>query len=553
MLSISTTGRVAGIADRSRTILLALLVAGASASAAEPGARCQIQQPDPSGAGAGPAPVDGRGAKAPEEPPGYLSPTEFRQMGSGLVTHESGATPGLTIVAPINSRSLHLVDLDGEIVHTWETDHAPGEWCYLLDDGLLLRSAREDDDPHFRGGGIGGRLQLLAPDGTVRWTHRIANENRHSHHDIEPLPNGNLLVIVWERKSAAEAIARGRDPKAVGAAGLWPDAIFELEPTLPEGAAVVWEWHAWDHLIQDHNPQAEGYGDVPAYPGRIDINGDHRRDRPLTEAEREQERIQFEQLAALGYVAGAPVADDGATPDRSFLDESGDMLHTNAVAYLPEHDLIVLSTPEFGELWILDHSTTTEEAASDSGGRFGHGGEILWRWGNPRRYGRGGEEDQHLFYQHNPTWLASDEPDELRLLVFNNRAHGDGDVQFSSVEELVIPFDRERGFNLPPDAPYGPAELAWSYRDPGNFYSSFISGAQRLPSGNTLVCSGAAGRLFEVTAAGRVVWDYYGDLGGDVVPPDHAGKAPAQAIFRTTRYPLDHPGVQRVLRDGQDQ
>ena len=79
------------------------------------------------------------------------------------------------------------------------------------------------------------------------------------------------------------------------------------------------------------------------------------------------------------------------------------------------------------------------------------------------------------------------------------------------------------------------------------FYSAFISGAQRLPNGNTLICSGAAGRLFEVTREGRIVWDYRNPLGGDVDPPDHAGKAPPLALFRGARYAKDHPGVRALL------
>lgn len=498
------------------------------------------------------------GEEEAPEVPGYLSPTEFARIGSGVVTNEPAATPGVTLVAPINSRSIHLIGLDGAVLHTWSTDAAPGAWSYLMEDGTLLRAAREDDAPRFRGGGIGGRLERLAPDGTVLWRHRMADADRHQHHDIEPLPNGNLLVIQWERRSREEAIAHGRDPEMVGAAGLWPDAVLELRPTGTEGAEVVWSWHAWDHLVQDFDPEAAGYGSVPDHPGRIDINGDHRRDRPMTEAERRAEEDLQRQLEALGYVGGAP-ADDGVDgggdgdgdDDRSALDRSGDMLHTNAIDYLAEHDLIVLSTPEFGELWVIDHSTTTAEAATDRGGRFGRGGELLWRWGNPRRYGHGDDGDQHLGYQHDPTWLPS-RPDELRLLVFNNRRQVEGVAPHSAVEELAIPFDPERGFSRGPDGRFEPPAPAWHYADDGNFYSAFISGAQRLPNGHTLICSGAAGRLFEIDSDGEIVWDFYSPHGGDVEPPEHAGTAPPHALFRGARLPFDHPGVQRVLASAQD-
>ena len=61
-----------------------------------------------------------------------------------------------------------------------------------------------------------------------------------------------------------------------------------------------------------------------------------------------------------------------------------DWLHTNGIDYNAEYDLIVLSVPRMNELWVIDHSTTTEEALGSTGGRWGKGGDLLWRWGNPR-------------------------------------------------------------------------------------------------------------------------------------------------------------------------
>ena len=490
-----------------------------------------------------------------DEPPGFLSRAEWDpETPRGVLVNEPEAFDGLTLIQPINSRSAHLIELDGEIVHTWEFDSTPGEWSYLMDDGTLLRSGQEDEDPKFRGGGIGGRVQRIAPDSEVLWHHGMANEDLHSHHDLEPLPNGNLLAIAWTRKTREEAIANGRDPEHVGGAGLWTDAIFELQPQPDGGTKVVWEWHAWDHVVQDHDPDAAHYGDIVNAPQRIDVNGDHRRGRPRTRAEREAEREERAALEALGYAPGIGTAADAETEEereerRKRLDRSGDWLHTNAVDYDAELDLVVLSVPEFGEVWVIDHSTTTEEARGWEGGRWGKGGDLLYRWGNPSRYGLGGEEDQELTYQHDPKWLRG--PDgSLRLTIFDNRAERDDDAPgYSRVIEIVLPFEPERGFLREPDQPFGPTEPVWSYSDPEGFYSAFISGAERLPNGNTLICSGAGGRVFEVTPDGRTVWNYRNPHGGEVEPPEHAGKAPPLALFRAARYPRDHPGI-RVLLEG---
>ena len=181
-------------------------------------ASCSEQESDTpaqdaaAGEGKGEAPDP---AEALEARRGLVSPAEFERFEKdrGLALSGSGATPGLTLVMPLNSKSIHLVDEAGEVEHTWETDFAPGGWAYLMEDGTLYRSGRADDDQSFRGGGIGGMIQRIAPDGEVLWSYRMADEDRCQHHDIEVLENGNVLMIAWERKSAEEAIAKGRENK----------------------------------------------------------------------------------------------------------------------------------------------------------------------------------------------------------------------------------------------------------------------------------------------------------------------------------------------------
>ncbi len=534
---------VAGACSRAET--------GASEAAASTAAAAQAAQAAQAAEATNAEEAAADAPPSPDELLRIMSPAEAdASRPRGVVVHEDEAFDGYTIVAPLNANAIHLVDMAGEIVHTWPTDSAPGAWCYLLDDGTLLRAGREDEDPHFRGGGIGGRIQKLAPDGTVLWRYQLADENGQQHHDLEPLPNGNVLLIAWERKSAEEAIARGRHPEAVGAAGLWPDAVYEVRPTPPQGGEIVWAWHAWDHLVQDVDPEKPSYGSIADHPERIDVNAGYVPADQISEEERREQEALERQMADLGYAGGddddedAEERDPDAPPPTDW-DKAGDWLHTNAVDYHAELDLIVLSSPELCEIFVIDHSTTTAEAASSSGGRQGRGGDILWRWGNPATYGHGTEADQRLFYQHDPTWVGG--ADDLRLLVFNNGGkRPDGD--WSSVDELALPFERERGFVRESGEPWGPATPSWSYSDRGTFFSAFISGAQRLPNGNTLVCSGAAGRLFELTRDKEIVWDFLNPYGGEVKPPDHAGKAPPLALFRGARVPADHPGVAALRR-----
>ncbi len=483
-----------------------------------------------------------------EEPPKEEPPFAKVVGERGLRSRKEGALDGYTLISPLNSKSVHLVNMQGETVHTWKTKHVPGAGTYILPNGHLLRCAMVDDNPRFHGGGIGGRIEELDWNGAVVWEYELATDQRTLHHDIAPMPNGNVLAIAWEYHSPEEAFERGRASDRIHEEGLWTDIVIEIRPTPPLGGEIVWTWRTWDHLVQDTREKGADYGSPADFVGRIDINADHRFDAPETDAERAAREEREKQMQAVGYTGGkdpaadATVADGAKAPDKPKGKYGGDWLHTNAIDYLPELDLIALSTPHLCELWVIDHSTTSAEAAGSKGGRRGHGGELLYRYGHSRNYGIGDETSRKLFYQHDMTWQRGANAGELSLLLFNNGSRRP-DGEYSEVEQIALPFDPVTGFARARGAAFGPDTLLWSYKDPEKFLSPFISGAQRLPNGNTLICEGARGRVFEVTSAGDVVWDFYNPLGGEVKPAKQAGNAPSKALFRATRLAKDHPGL----------
>lgn len=448
----------------------------------------------------------------------------------GLRVKNAGATPGYVLFSPLLSGTTYLIDEDGQVVHSWQSDYAPSGSAYFLKNGNLIRTAREPVVETFKGGGQGGRIQEFTWDGELVWEFVHASADYLLHHDIELMPNGNILAIAWEKKTVEEARQAGRRPELLPEAGLWPDMILEIEPTRPEGGRVVWEWHVWDHLIQDYDPEAENYGDPAGRPWRININGDGKL--------QEIDPAELERLKALGYVPD----------DADAEDLNSDLLHTNAVAYNAELDQIVVSTPRFNEIWVIDHSTTTQQAAGSSGGRGGRGGDLLYRWGNPRTYGRGTETDQKLFSQHDVRWVPNGLPGAGRLTVFNNGLEGP-EGNYSAVFEIVAPLTSEGRYELPESEAFGPSEPVWSYTAPDkvSFSSSFISGAERLASGNTLICSGAQGRFFEVTPGGEIVWEYWTLYSGNIRTPDGSTPHPVgkntYAVFRATKIPPGHPGL----------
>ena len=112
------------------------------------------------------------------------------------------------------------------------------------------------------GGGVGGGVQCLSWSGEILWEYILANENFQHHHDIEPLPNGNVLLIAWEKKTAEEAFLMGREEIDNPLNQMWSSAIFEISPNNSGGAEIVWEWHLWDHLVQDFCSDCPNYDNI---------------------------------------------------------------------------------------------------------------------------------------------------------------------------------------------------------------------------------------------------------------------------------------------------
>jgi hypothetical protein len=399
--------------------------------------------------------------------------------------------------------STYLMDNEGQVVHSWDSEYEPGQSVYLLPNGHLLHCCFTRNKGFTRGG-EGGRLEEFDWDGNIVWEFEYSSDEHLSHHDIQPLPNGNVLVLAVEKKSYEECIAAGFDPKMLRDQQLFPEFIIEVEPTRPKGGKIVWEWHVWDHLIQDNDPAKDNFGDVAAHPERIDV-------------------------------------DCNGRPVPAFWN------HANSIHYNAELDQIVISARGCNEIWIIDHSTTTEEAAGSSGGRRGKGGDLLYRWGNPAAYGRSASEDRQLFQQHDAQWIPEGHPGAGNILIFNNGY----DRGWSSVEEIAPPMDAEGNYVLEQGKAYGPAEPVWRYQaeHPEDFFSSEVSGAHRLPNGNTLICAGVRGTFLEVTREGETVWKYVNPVvrtgalrQGELPGQDHRGHD-WNGVFKIHRYAPDYPGL----------
>jgi hypothetical protein len=265
------------------------------------------------------------------------------------------------------------------------------------------------------------------------------------------MPNGNVLVISYERRTATEVTAAG----GTSAIEMWPDKIVEIEPTGATTGNVVWEWKAWDHIMQDKDSTKPNYvktAEMVDHPQSLNIN----------------------------------------------YKQTKDWMHMNGVDYNSILDQVAFSSHNLNEWYIIDHSTTTAEAASHAGGNSGKGGDILYRWGNPAAYGAPGTAILNV--THDAHWIREGIPNSGRLSGFNNKGVS---ASQSAIDQIATP---NNGYLYTKTAgqAYGPA--TYDYRHPVNGYSSNMGNSYELPNGNLLVSVATAGKIYEINAAGTQLW-----------------------------------------------
>ncbi len=184
-----------------------------------------------------------------------------------------------------------------------------------------------------------------------------------------------------------------------------------------------------------------------------------------------------------------------------------DWLHLNAVYFNPKFNQIMMSPMNFNELWIIEYTGKSTDAKGHTVGIYKKGGDLLYRWGNPETYNRGNSLDKMVYNMHNPHWIKPGLKDEGKIMFFQNGASRP-DGTYSSIDIISPPVSSGGEYFLSPGMSYGPASTSWSYSSKGKFYSAFLSGAERLPCGNTFITSGGPGKFFEVDANKNIVWEY---------------------------------------------
>ncbi len=355
-----------------------------------------------------------------------------------------------TLYSVQNSTAAYLLNLNNTVYHTWTFSSAnrTGYSSYLLPGGTLLRTVKYSPNS-FGGGGQTGKLQKVDWNGNILWDFVYSTSTYSMHHDICPMPNGNVLLICYESKTPSQVTQAGCSQNIT----IWSEKIVEVKQTGPATGTVVWEWHLWDHLVQNLYPNRDNYETtIIDHPDRVNIN----------------------------------------------YKTSKDWIHMNGIDYNPILDQITFSSHNLNEIYVIDHSTTTAEAATASGGNSGKGGRILYRWGNPAAYQATGTTIFNVV--HDARWIPEGVPNAGRLVAFNNR----GISNTQSAVDQIIPPKVEYLYSRNSGSAYLPS--TYTQRHACNGGSQNESGSQSLPNGNMLVTIAMSGLIYEINPAGSTIW-----------------------------------------------
>lgn len=410
------------------------------------------------------------------------------QPNVGLIHYSDKTFGGYTLFAPGYSKQTFLIDNCGYVINVWQGSDVPELAVYLLEDGSLLRTS-----PEF--------IEKLSWDSELLWyfNYKENGVNVRPHHDIEPLPNGNVLAIAARKYTVKQAIEKGRNPNKI-TNEVEIDGILEIEPTGQLTGKLIWEWSAFDHLVQDFDSTKLNFGNIAKNKRRLDIN------------------FSLHQNEGLE-----------------------DWLHVNAVEYHPVFDQILFSSRSTSEIYIIDHSTNAAEVKTSKGGKSGKGGDFLWRWGNPQVYKSGTEKDRKLFGQHDPKWISKGHIFEGKISVFNNGFQRYG--EYSTVHILKPIVDNNGNYLSNGNGTFTPFQFDFSWQGTvldKEFWGHIASGFHALPNGNFLICE-VRGRFFEVNPyTNEILWVYINPIGGKIYDQYHYPDE-WTATFRAEKYFLDYP------------
>ncbi|NKY89283.1 aryl-sulfate sulfotransferase [Nocardia veterana] len=377
-----------------------------------------------------------------------------------------------------------LIDLNGTVHREWPFAGVPPR---IIDPQLtggrrgdigVQLSASGDPRGGIYANGTVGQVNW-AGETVWEWGRQAPGGAARQNHDWQLLPNGNRLLLV-----TVPRVVPGLGPRPVGDQGL-----YEVTPD----GAIIWEWRAGDHLDE---------------LGLSDAGWDALRATVLRDPDDPWGYLEINSAQTLG-----PNHWHRADPDSVF-----------------HPDNILISCRKANVVALIDKTTKA----------------VVWRLGPYFDEAPGAQHQRinahkvpraldQLSGQHNPHLIAEGLPGAGNILVFDNQ----GGAGYPPAPLGI--YAGSRVLEIDPST----RQIVWQYtaedsgQPPWAFFSSFVSNAQRLPNGNTLITEGMHGRLFQVTPEGRVVWEYVSPYEGSGVAGEPEVREPrVPGVDRTSTTPM---------------
>jgi hypothetical protein len=213
------------------------------------------------------------GSQALAQPNQGIEPLTIRRRGTGFHGYDPArAFPGFTLFAPggNTNKTVYLIDIKGEVVHTWEMPYPPGSYGYLTERGTLFYNGKIPNASHVGQSPFQGGAAL-----EMDWKGRILWEvkNPDHHHDGLRLKNGNVLLICSTPlpDEIARKVQGGRPGTEYDNGKMNGDYLVEMTTK----GEIVWKWRTWEHMdpaeypitaVQDNRDEwthANGFFEMP--------------------------------------------------------------------------------------------------------------------------------------------------------------------------------------------------------------------------------------------------------------------------------------------------
>ena len=163
---------------------------------------------------------------------------------TGLYSYRKEAFRGFTLFAPMRGNKVFLIDMNGDVVHTWQLPSEVGTYGELLPNGNLLYASRTSDAKLRCFDGSSGSIIEVDHNSNLIWKY----EDHYLHHGFSRLPNGNTIVLRWTRTPIEIAKKlKGGIPHTEKDGAIWSDTICEINSS----GKKVWEWKAYESLNPD--------------------------------------------------------------------------------------------------------------------------------------------------------------------------------------------------------------------------------------------------------------------------------------------------------------